>query len=366
MTRWRIALHALDRTGPPVLARGWLRWLTTERPDDEVEVVAFRGGPLLDDLLRLAPVHVLLDPSEPWDHAQPDTERVAEVRRRAGRLAPADVTLLVSVAAGQALPYTSDGGETVAWVVEQGEDLHWLAPPLQLADRVDRWLAGSDGTRADLAGRGIEVAAVAPEFVETPEVGADVAARCRGAAGVADDGLLVVGAGIATRRKAPDLFVEVALAHGRDRTRPPATFVWLGGERDPLFDRLRAEVDRLGLRGVRFAGDVVDVTPWLAAADVLLHPARLDAFPLVCVTAAALGTPVVGFSGAGGLEEMFGSAFVGAPYPDVAALADQLRSLADPGARRRAGEGQREAVTPAFLAPQAAPRLHDAVRGALR
>jgi glycosyltransferase involved in cell wall biosynthesis len=35
--------------------------------------------------------------------------------------------------------------------------------------------------------------------------------------------------------------------------------------------------------------------PWLAAADVMLHPARLDAFPLVCLHAAFAGTPTIRF-----------------------------------------------------------------------
>lgn len=350
-----------------MLARGWLRWLREQHPEDEVEVVAFRGGPMLDDVMRMVPVHVLLDPQEPWDHNRPDPERTEVVRRRATALGPADSTVLISVAAGQVLPYVVDGGDVTAWVVEQGEDLHWLGPPLALDRRVDRWVAGSAGTRAALAARGIAApVAVAPEFVEPPVVADEVARRCRAALGVPEDGMLIVGAGIGTYRKAPDLFVEVAASWHRRSHAPPATFVWLGAERDELFQRLRAEVDRLGLTSVRFVGDVVDVEPWFAAADVMLHPARLDAFPLVCVTAAALATPVVGFAGAGGLEEMLGGSFVGAPYPDVTGLADRLAELVDAEVRRSAGERQRSAVSPRFLAPSAAPALYDALRGGAR
>lgn len=363
MTRWRVAVHALDRTGPPVLARGWVRWLRQHRPADEVEVVAFRGGPLLDDFIRLAPVHVLLDPDEPWDHGRPDSSRVDVVRRRAAGLGPADSTLLVSVAAGQVLPYVDRGGDVVAWVVEQGEDLHWLDPPLALDRRVDRWIAGSGGTRAELVERGLPVDGVAPEFVEHAEVAPEVAARCREATGVAGGEMLVVGAGIGTFRKAPDLFVEAALLWRRGRQGLPATFVWLGGERDAMTGRVRREADRLGLSSVRFVGDVVDVAPWLAAADVLLHPARLDAFPLVCVTAAALGTPVVGFDGVGDLREMLRDAFVGPRYPDVAALVDEVANLADPTRRHGVGARQREVVSSRFLAQHAAPALLETLTG---
>ena len=86
----RVLLHALDRTGPPMLARSFARWLRTQHPDHEIEVVAFRGGPLIGDFAELGPVHVLLDPHEAWDHGRPRPDRVgghpsAGVRRRPGR-----------------------------------------------------------------------------------------------------------------------------------------------------------------------------------------------------------------------------------------------------------------------------------------
>jgi len=358
MPSWRIVVHALDRTGPPVLARSLLRWLRAAHPDHDVDVVAFRGGELLDDLIRLGPVRVVLDPEEPWNWRAPDPRRVARLATRVAGLPPVDATLLVSVAAGQALPFLTGDDPIVTWVVEQGEEL-----PSGTEARTRRWLAGSQGTRTELLGRLAPgtVVPVVPEFVEAPaEPGAALRQHCRTALGAGDDELLVVGAGIATVRKAPDLFLEVALAHHRAGDGPPARFVWLGGERDPLFHRLRAEVDRLELEEeIRFFGGVVDVVPWLAAADVFLHTARLDAFPLVCLHAAAVGTPVVAFAGVGGVPEMFGIAFVGSPYPDVPALRRNVCDLG--GARRRAavGAAQRAIVLDRFVDDVGGPLVLD-------
>lgn len=347
-----------------MLARAFVRWMSEHRPEIGLEVVAFRGGELLDDFVRLAPTRVLLDPSEPWDHDAPDPRRQAVATQRAsGGAAPAG-TLLVSVAAGQVLPYLPPSdAPVVAWVVEQGHDLHWLDGPLGLGDRVTSWFAGSEGTRAELSQRlpsGTSVVVV-PEFVEHAVAADDrTAANCRAALGAEAGDLLVLGAGIATVRKAPDLFVEVAM-HA-DAAGIRARFVWLGGERDPLFPRVRAQVDELGLENVRLMGSVADLSPWLTAADVFLHPARLDAFPLVCLHAATVGTPVVGFRGAGGLEEMFGDAFVGADFPDVGEMASIIGGFVDGAARRRVGRSQADAVVGRFSSDAAAPVLWNALQ----
>ena len=372
MTRWRIALHALDRTGPPMLARAFVEWIVANRREVELEIVAFRGGELLDEFVRLAPTHVLLDPSEHWDHRAPDPGRVREIGRRAHGLGEVDATLLVSVSAGQVLPYLPPSSSPVAaWVVEHGEDLHWVDGPLDLAGRVSTWFAGSEGTRVELADRfgigarteglGAERVAVIPEFIATPSAAPEgMVSNCRAALGARPDEVIVLGAGIATPRKAPDLFVEVAALcarRGEDRFR----FVWLGGERDPMFAAVRAEIDRLDLDNVRLMGSVVDIDPWCAAADVFLHPARLDAFPLVCLHAAVQGTPVVGFSGAGGLVEMFGDGFRGAPFPDVAGLADAVTALADPAERGALGRTQCGAVLERFTSRWAASTMFEAL-----
>ena len=353
MPRWRVVLHALDRTGPPILARAFLRWLGREH-GDEVDVVAFRGGELLDDFLQLATVRVVVDPEE----AEPlAAARVDALRRRVGPLPPVDATLLVSIASGRALPFLDEASAPiVTWVVEQGE-----AFPDGVAERSSRWLAGSVSTHDELVDRvpAAAGAVVTMEFVDGPVTTSDEQRRrCRLALGAADDELLVVAAGIATARKAPDLFLEIALAHRR-RGGPPARFAWIGGERDLLFHRARFEAQRLDLDEVRFAGNVADVGPWLAAADVFVHPARLDSFPLVCLHAAAAGTPVVAFGGVGGVPEMFGPTFQGIDYPDVVGLAGVIGSLADAGHRRSVGAAQRDHVLARYVADVGAPRIRE-------
>ena len=368
-THLRVLLHAADRTGPPMLARGLLRSVRATHPELRVDVVTFRGGEMVAELEELGPVTVLLRDHEAWDHSEPDAVRVADLQAIGDSLERPDVVLLVSISGGQCLPYLPGQDGTVpvvSWVVEQGEDLHWLGPPVDVAARTDVWLAGSATTRDELIGllgTGHPVEVV-PEFVETPKVpsAAVVAARradLRGSAG----GLLVAGAGIATVRKAPDLFLEAAaVSHQRDYN---DAFVWVGGTEDPLWPLVDDERRRLGLHRFLLAPSVPDLTPTLAAADVFLHPARLDAFPLVCLHAVLAGTPVVAFSGAGGVPEMLGDSFVGAPYPDLAGLVDQLDRLRDPGVRAQVAAAQLAYVAPRFTAEVAGEAVVNAVARAV-
>lgn len=359
MTHWRVVLHALDRTGPPTLGAAWLRWLSSTGAHT-ADVVAVRGGPMraeLESLSCVTDVRVLLDPTDP---PIVDADVPAPARVRVGGLPPAEATLLLSVAAAQALPVLPPT-PTVTWSVEAGEDLHWVERPLGLAARTTRWCAGSRTTLEDLRTLlpGVPIGLL-PEFVDDPgpAPSALVAAR-RATLTAGAPTVTVVGAGIATYRKAPDLFLEVLVAHRR-RHGDACRATWIGGEDDPLHRLVRAEARRVAGGAVSFVPSVPDLPAWLAAADVFLHTARLDSFPLVCLQAALAGTPVLSFSGTGGVEEMFGDAHAGAPFPDVGGLADRLERLrSDPAARDEVAAAQRERVRSAFVTDVAAPAVLD-------
>ncbi|HYF45500.1 MAG TPA: glycosyltransferase family 4 protein, partial [Acidimicrobiales bacterium] len=157
-----------------------------------------------------------------------------------------------------------------------------------------------------------------------------------------DDALVVGAAGLTHWRKAPDLFVQVArLVRDRWTADRPVHFLWVGGEAggpelEPiLYDRAHAGLDEV----VHFVGHQADPQPWLAAFDLLVLPAREDAFPLVCLEAAAEGVPIVCFDN-GGMPEFVGDGECGAvvPYPDVGAMADVVvELLVDDDRRARLG-----------------------------
>lgn len=355
---WRVMVHALDRTGPPMLALAFVRWLRRTHPGDDVELVAFRGGEMVSEFSEVTAVRVLLDDHEPWDHEAPPPDRVAALRKRTSGLAPVDANLLVSVAACQSLPLIDCPGPIVTWSVEVAEDLHWLSGPIPLAQSTDRWIAGSHATARELADRlGGECPDVVPEFVDdAPAVPPDRIAELRQELGGADDRGVVVGAGIGTVRKGLDLFVEAAAEYDR-RWPGNAAFSWFGGWADPLWPVVNAEIERLGLP-VTLRPSVADLTPCLAAADAFLHTARRDAFPLVCLHAALAGTPVVAFEGGGGIGEMFGPTGTLVPYPDLVSAVEAVRRLATTESGPKVGALQGAHVRQRFTADAAAPLVY--------
>lgn len=358
----RLMVHALDRTGPAMLLIAFLGWLRENHPEIDVEVVAFRGGELQPAVEGHCRVSVLLSHHERWDHLDHRSPRIDEVTATCNGLDRVDATLLVSVAAGQILPYIADDrlGVLCAWVVEVGTDLRWLShPALRLVDRVDCWFAGSATSAQALASGGLipGPASVVPEFVDEPsELTRESAARMREEMGAAPGEGLVVAAGIGTFRKGPELLLEVAVRHRRGGSHP-VRFVWIGGENDELLPLVRDLAERRGVENLGFLPSTPDISKALGCADLMVHPAREDAFPLVCLHSAASGTPVIAFRDSMGVAEMMDSAFVGPRYPDVGGIVREVDNLMDPVARSQVAAGQRNRVIDGYVTSSGAPRL---------
>lgn len=212
----------------------------------------------------------------------------------------------------------------------------------------------------------LEAVGVAPDrLVVVPPVcdPAPVAARSAEAVRrelLGPDGTgVVLGCGEASWRKGADLFLAAAARMAA--ADPGLRFAWAGRRLRSVARILDHDTERLGLAGrLRWLGDLPEVGPHLAAADVLLLPSRVDPQPLVPLEAAEAGTPTVAFA-VGGLTAVgeAGAAAL-APYPDTGALADRcLAVLADPAegqalvaagrARRRSAQAP-EVVVPRMRA----------------
>jgi glycosyltransferase involved in cell wall biosynthesis len=110
---------------------------------------------------------------------------------------------------------------------------------------------------------------------------------------------------------------------------------------------------------VSFRPHVADPLRFIAAADVFLLTAREDAFPLVCVEAAALGRPLVSFD-SGGTDELIRAADCGVvvAFPDVDRMVRELADLArDPARRQRMGAAGAEFAQRHLTIGHAGPKL---------
>jgi glycosyltransferase involved in cell wall biosynthesis len=179
--------------------------------------------------------------------------------------------------------------------------------------------------------------------------------------------LRVVFAGRMVSWKGPDLVLD-AVDRVAARIGPDAIELVMCGA--PLmgtpefYERLVARAARMAPR-VSFVG-FVDVAPYLAAADVLVHAStRPEPFGQVIVQAAAAGVCVVAPDD-GGPAEILGGVAEDLTYPtgDVAALAERLVELARDRARLASLAARTRAAARAF-ADEPMIALHDRVLAGL-
>ena len=338
-------VHSAERSGPPIFALRFLRWLREERPDWTLSTLSLGGGTdLLDDFAELGPTHV----AAPSRSARGSAARRAagtfldtRTRLRLSRNGPIDVAHVHCVGSMRAVDVLPRSTPVLCHVHELsvGLDLH-LGPRAAVhLPTARRYVAVADGVRDEFLRR-FPVPPVLVDrqwgFVDPDELPPPAE---REELGVAPGAFLVVSSGVRHWRKAPELFVRAARAAVQARPDVEWQFVWIGGSDVGGLEELVADS---GLDGVvRFLGHRTDSLRWVAAADAFLLPAREDAFPLVCVEAAALGRPIVTFDNGGAAElvELAGCGRV-APFPDVGALAAALAELAD-RAEERLAMGQR-------------------------
>jgi glycosyltransferase involved in cell wall biosynthesis len=378
--------HAANETGPPVVLLALQRWMAEHAPDVPFATVHGAGGGLLGAFEALGPTTVL---HRRWGPDvvvgavllrahQEQAARAAAVQAARARLVGATADLVVVNALAPVNLVSLRALRPTVPVVSHVHELsvileHGLAPDdLALALRTtDHFVVVSDAVARYLHDRhrvATDRMTMVHEFIEPPPPAdelAPAAAAVRAELGLAADAPLVVGCGSTDWRKAPDLFVRLAWEQRRLRPDLPITFAWVGNTSNAYGDHLvQWEVERLGLQDVvRFVGVRADPRPWFAAADVFVLPSREDPFPLVCIEAAACGTPIVCFDN-GGIPELVEPAGAGevAPYPDVTAMAGAVaRLLDDPAERAAAGARGAAFVRAELLAEHLAPRFHQVV-----
>ncbi len=153
----------------------------------------------------------------------------------------------------------------------------------------------------------------------------------RRALGLAGDALVIAMLSVLREEKGHDLGIA-AIAALRARFPGVQLLVVGEGETRPRLEALAASMAGT----VTFAGHRDDVMEVLDAADVLLHPSRIDAFPGALLEAMAAGVPVVA-TAVGGIPDIVDDGVTGilvAPPPSPATLAQALAPLLDDAALR--------------------------------
>jgi glycosyltransferase involved in cell wall biosynthesis len=122
---------------------------------------------------------------------------------------------------------------------------------------------------------------------------------------------------------------------------------------------LRPSLEAVAEGRVRFAGDVDDVSPWLAAANVTVIPSRWEAgLSLIAMEAMALARSVVATDVAGMADGLAGGCGKVVPVQDAGALAAALAErLADAALAAREGSAGRRRVEKRYDLDVASARM---------
>jgi glycosyltransferase involved in cell wall biosynthesis len=363
-------LHSAERTGPPLFALRFLRWLREERPDWTLSTLSLGGGTdLLGAFEELGPT-LVGTPADPTGsrrrrvRATAQNLRLARRLRSLGTVDLAHVHCAGSMRVVDVLPSTRV--MTHVHELSVGLDLH-LGPRARThVASADHYVAVADSVRDEFVDRfDVDPGSVERQFGFVDE--ADLPGSVdRTELGLPADCTLVVASGVRHWRKAPELFVRVARRLVETRPDVDWRFVWVGGSD---VGGLEALVASAGLASVvTFLGHRPDSLRWVASADLFFLPAREDAFPLVCVEAAALARPIVSFV-SGGTPELIRMAGCGrvVEFPDVVGAARAIAELADrPEERVRLGRAGADFVGNELTVRQAGPKLLDALESTMR
>ncbi|HVX25468.1 MAG TPA: glycosyltransferase family 4 protein [Parafilimonas sp.] len=143
------------------------------------------------------------------------------------------------------------------------------------------------------------------------------------------DEFVVGGCGTAEWRKGIDLFIYTAAFLKRNFPDERIKFVWVG-EVNSFYKQMFAyEIVRFGISDmVIFTGASQNVADYFKCFNVFFLSSREDPFPLVCLEAAALQTPILCFQNAGGMNEFIkagGGANV--EYANIEAVASRVVEL---------------------------------------
>lgn len=343
--RVALVVERFTRSGGGVEQVAWNVARQLVHAGDDVEIFAREGEPLEGTRLRRLPV------SRTWQPLR--VMRFATAVRSALQSGTYDATHSFSRTLGQDVFHAGSGSHAdymQAAYGARGTTLRRLSPRHALLLSLDRRIFSdpriqiqcvSEMVKREIATRfavpdarlrvihgGVDCERFAPgrHAAERKKM------RAREGSGNATVWLL---AGSGWWRKGLDTALA-ALARLGDST----TQLWVAGRDAPAPWKGRAR--RLGVADrVRFLGARDDLESVYAAADGLFLPTRYDPFGQVCLEAAASGRPIVTSTSAGAAEILGGASIVIERADDVAAFANALAELADPGRRAALGEAGR-------------------------
>ncbi len=337
--------HEASRTGAPLLLLWWLQWLR-ERGELDGELWLGRSGPLVEEYRKVLPV-VDLSGFHGWmvrgaiqrifGSAMGHQVRGALLRGRLRRGGVDRAWSNTAATGGWGSLLARAGIPITCNIHELPQSIRGLigSEAFMRSHRdVQRWIACSRGVASGLTnefGIASDRVEIVEEFHHVRE--ADVLGakpqreRVRKELGVGARDFVVGMVGTMDRRKGSDVFVRLVRDSIRLERYAGIRFVWVGGgESTDAHSSIRHDLSRIEADWrCHLIPACDDVKPYLAAMDAFCLTSRVDPFPVAMLEAAAMGLPIFGFRGSGGVEDFVSNGGgVLVPYLDEAGMLEAL------------------------------------------
>ena len=290
-----------------------------------LQILLLRGGPLLDDYVRVAEVSVMAD--RKLICHQLERYHTMGIRR----------AIVNSAASSRLIPWAAERAIAATMLVHELPQLlheYNLQAHARQGAGAARHVVFSSAYLRDKFTAAVELELPNAEVLAQGnyhQVRFDAAARARlrKELGIGAKEFLVLGAGFAHIRKGFDLFLQLARKLSK---RGDVKFLWAGDVEAMVKTYLGPEMAAAAEAGyfihVPFTSNIAD---YFSAADVLALPSREDPLPTVVMEALGAGAPCVAFEQSGGIPELLRAhkAGLAVPHADVDAFAAALASLLD-------------------------------------
>lgn len=327
-----IILHESSRTGSPKVMMLFLRWLRANHPKIEFDIVALKGGNLLEDFKSLSNEFYLwpeivksasltffyrqLVRFKLMKNKNPKASFFHKLKLKEYNIIYANSYPSLSIAVE--FKYFFKSSKLLLHLHElQVEILRSNHVKITDLDHVDRFIAVSCKVRDNLISNLNQCAKKIDLVYEFSDE-----QRQLPKATTAE--FVVGGSGVVDIRKGTDLFIQVAQRLFEIMPNANIKFKWAGKYSHELF--LQEDIIKLGLQGrIEFLGEMQDPSDFFNQIDIFLMTSREDPFPLVCIEVAMLKKPIICFATATGTTEILqngGGQIV--PYLNIQEMCEKI------------------------------------------
>jgi glycosyltransferase involved in cell wall biosynthesis len=342
--------HDASHTGAPIFLLNFLRWFK-KNTSIPFYILIGDGGPLIPDFKSLGHIYFFQHPdlltnfpSISKNHHFHTIAQKVHLRSLINKLGKSNIGLIYSntITNGQVLENLLSLDCPVITHVHEMEYLikRYGDKNFQLIKyHTDKYIAVSEAVKENLiynhsiSSEDIEVIHGCIPLNQMDNICFDITACKRivtSELNIPADSFLIGASGNFNWIKGVDLFIQLAKEMITKKPDMPIHFVWLGGDTSSLrFQELLHDIKQLCIhKNIHFLGHKQNPLLYYSSFDVFAILSREDSFPLACLEAASVKTPILCFDNTGGAKEFVQNdcGFV-IPYLNISVMTHKLINL---------------------------------------